>query len=202
MTNNMLGNALGLGAEPLRDFFALLASSNGMVWLHAFKRFLHRENPWPTFVPQWEIMLGVHQSPEEYEQALQLEGKKIDASAIAAMKKVVCAKTQVTVRLASATIEELGFLHGGTTEQVHAAIKMRGGMLCSSEVGPALRLFFKDQPKKEWLWIAMDAIPVANNRESIFFLARINNSLELRGGNGRADRHWNRHFRIVFVVPV
>ena len=197
----MLGNALALVAGPMKDFFTKLAGSDGMMWLAAFNRFLRKENPWSKFAVRFVVTLGLHKLPDAYKQAIEADGKKINSWGLDILQKVRCGKKQVEVHLAVATVEELGLPKGGTTDQLHAAIKAQGGQLCPAEVGPALRLLYKDQPKGEWLWLAMEAIPDSGGDLIVFRVARDDDGLWLGAGYGHPDSFWYPGGRIVFLVP-
>lgn len=203
MSQGMLGNLpLSEVRGPKGDLDEKLAGSEGLIWLNAFKRFLRKENPWASkFVVRWRVTLGLHKTPEAYEQALESAGFKISDWARNILKKVTCSETQVEISLTSATVAELGLTKGGTTEKLYAAILSQGGQLCPAEVGPALRLFLKNQPKDEWLWIAMEALSVSAGGLDVFLVGHDSRDLWLLAGDGRTVSHWAPGRRIVFVVP-
>jgi len=202
MSQGMLGNLpLSEVRGPKGDLDEKLAGSDGAMWLTAFKRFLRKKNPWPTFPVRWIVTLGVYKTPEAYEQALESAGFDITHWACSILKKITCSKEQIGVHLASATVAELGLPNGGTTTDVNTAIKVLGYLLCPAEVGPALRLFLKDQPKSEWLWIAMEAISDSDDDLNVFYVIHVDDDLCLGAGSGRPVDHWNPDSRIVFVAP-
>lgn len=202
MSESMLGNALAAVAGPLNDFLSKLAGSDGEMWLKAFKRFLRKENPWGSKFPvRWTVTLGLHKTPEAYEEALESNGMSISDWARGILKKVTCSKKQVEVHLARATVAELGLPKGGTTEQIHAAILASGGSLCPAEVGPALRLLYKDQSKGEWCYLAMEAISDSDGDLRVFNVGHGDGDLWLFAGNGHPDDCWRPGDGIVFGVP-
>jgi hypothetical protein len=198
---SMLGLIAPELAGPLSDFVQKLSGSDAAMWLIAFKRFLRKENPWPKFAVRFVVTLGLHKSPDGYKQAIEADGKKISQWGLDILQKVKCSKKHVEVYLAVATVKELGLPNGGTTDQLHAAIKVLGGQLCPSEVGPALRLLCKDQPKDEWLWLAMEAISDSVGGLDVFRLNSYSDGLWLFTGRGHPGNFWNPARRIVFIVP-
>ena len=56
------------------------------------------------------------------------------------------------------SVKELGFNDGAYYKDICTKALELGLELCPAEVGPALRLVYKDQSRGEWLRIAMEAI--------------------------------------------
>ena len=153
------------------------------------------------FPVRWTVTLGIHKTPEAYEQALEAEGFKIDDSARYILKKVRCSENHVEIHLTSATVAELGFPNGVFRKDLHAAILAQGGQLCHAEVGPALRMLLKNQPKGEWLLIDMEAISDSAGVPSVFNVEHDSDGLWLYPN---CDFPRNCLFpkdQIVFVVP-
>ena len=71
--------------------------------------------------------------------------------------------------------------------------------LCPAEVGPHLAIQYKDQPKGEILWVAMERIPGSDDRPSVFRVVRRGSGeLWLRDGWAPPDLRWYLGPRIVF----
>ncbi len=147
------------------------------------------------------VNLGAYKTPEAYVQALESAGFKIGNRARDILKKVKCSKTKVRIRLASATVGQLGLVCGGTTTELYAAILAQGYQLCPSEVAPIARILYKDQPKGQGFWIAMEAISDSNGDLLIFDVGQDHDGLWLDSVNGRPDAFWPHFFPFVFVVP-
>ena len=152
--------------------------------------------------PIWETLtLGLHKSPESYEQALESNGFKIGDWTRQILKKIVCEQAPTEIQLGSATVAELGLPKGGTTDQLHAALRALGLELCPAEVGPALRLLLKDQPKGEWLWLAMEAIASSDDDLRVFGVGTSADGLWLFTVDGHPGRRFDAGDRVVFAVP-
>ncbi len=195
MSDNMLGNALALVAGPMKDFFTKLAGTDGMMWLHAFNRFLRKENPWPKFAVRWVVTLGVLKTPEVYKEAL---GSNVSKWALDILKKITCFKKQVKLHLTDASFEEVGLIEGGTLDEFFAAVKSAGGMKCPAEAGPALRLLCKD---KEWRILLMDAISDSGGGLDVFGLSSHSDGLWLCTVGGRSGDRFSAGNRVVFAIP-
>ncbi len=81
-----------------------------------------------------------------------------------------------------------------------------GFELCPAEVGPQLRLQYKNQPNREHLWIAMEPISVPGISSLLFTVGRCNPRVYLSCSNGY-DRpigggtQWYPDSLFVFVLP-
>lgn len=97
----------------------------------------------------------------------------------------------------SPSVAELGFESGARYDKICAQALKMGLELCPAEVGPALSLAYGDQPKDEWLRIAMEAI-IACGDLNIFAVVH-DDELCLCGNYGDADGFSYADIRFVFV---
>jgi len=72
------------------------------------------------------------------------------------------------VDLIKVTIAELGFKNGARCDQIYARAKELGLELCPAEVGPQLRLQYKNQPNGEWILVAMEPITDSGGDLGVF----------------------------------
>ncbi|MBU6415364.1 hypothetical protein KGQ34_03970 [Patescibacteria group bacterium] len=99
------------------------------------------------------------------------------------------------------SVAELGFKDGAYRKDIYKRALKLGLELCPAEVGPQLRLQYKDQPMDEWLRIAMEPIITGSGGDlGVFIVGRGGGDLWLRGGGGH-DRFWIVSNRWVFVRP-
>ncbi|MFA4954776.1 MAG: hypothetical protein WC641_05685, partial [Patescibacteria group bacterium] len=70
--------------------------------------------------------------------------------------------------------------------------------LCPAEVGPHLRLDYKDQPLDEWLRIAMKQIIVPVGSPRAFYVARDADGTWLHSGWATPGITWNLSRSFVF----
>ncbi|OGL99714.1 hypothetical protein A2318_03175 [Candidatus Uhrbacteria bacterium RIFOXYB2_FULL_45_11] len=151
--------------------------------------------------PIWKIItLGFYKNPINYLLALK---ENVTNWAWHIMKGSTYSQTPMEVRLVCITVGELGLIKGGHTKELHAAILAQGGQLCPAEVGPALRLVYKDQPNGEKVWLAMEeALSPGGSTLQIFNLYCDDAGLFLSTGNGYRGYFWSPGDKIVFVAPV
>lgn len=146
------------------------------------------------------ITLGVHQSSSEYRKALQINGYRIGDYADHILNKVKVSETETQLDLVVKTVAELGFKDGARRDTIYTRAIEFGLELCPAEVGPALRLAYKDQPYGEWLRIAMEPIAASGGRLEVF-VVRGAGGRWLYGGSGAPDSFWFADSRWVFVAP-
>ena len=117
-------------------------------------------------------------------------------------QSVFTAATEETeVDLVVVSVAELGFKGGAYTRDIYKRAQEFGLELCPSEVGPQLRLQYKDQPMEEWLLIGMEPITDSDGILGVFYVERDGHDLWLGGYDGRPGCFWHGCYRWVFVRP-
>lgn len=110
------------------------------------------------------------------------------------------ADKETEVELIVVSNAELGFENGTTVKETYARAKELGLDLCPNEVGPQLRLQYKDQPKGEWLLVAMEPITDSVGNVGVFHVERRGDGkLWLGGSRGNPDHGWDASTRWVFL---
>lgn len=170
-------------------------------------RFLRSEvivtEPKPADFQTWRTLkLGTGlKTADDFRKALNKIGCIGDwADDILGKSAFMASDTESEVELVVRSVEELGFKDGATREQVYNRAKEIGLDLCPAEVGPQLRLQYKDQPKGEWLLIAMEPITGSGGGLDVFSVERNDGGRQwLSGRSGRPDYFWRGHNRWVFL---
>jgi hypothetical protein len=153
----------------------------------------------PTFRT---IKLGTGlKTADDFRDALKKDGYRIGdwANDIIGKPAFTASETETEVDLVVLTVAELGFKDGATRKDIYDRALERGLELCPSEVGPQLRLQYKDQPKGEWLVIAMEPITDSGGRLGVFYVGYDSVVRWLFALYGRPDRVWDADNRFVFV---
>ena len=78
-----------------------------------------------------------------------------------------------------------------TTEQIYERADRLNWDLCPAEVGPHLRLAYKDQPMNELLYIGMKQIAGRSGDPRVFSVARFDDGSWLNGRWARPTSRWN-----------
>ncbi|MDP3990944.1 MAG: hypothetical protein Q8P63_01470, partial [Candidatus Nealsonbacteria bacterium] len=73
--------------------------------------------------------------------------------------------------------------------------------LCPSEVGPQLRLQYRDQPNDEWIIVGMEPITDSGGSLRVLDVGRGDSGLWLYSYWSHPDRVWNPDDLLVFVLP-
>jgi len=98
-------------------------------------------------------------------------------------------------------IEELGiFAKVTTTKRVYTVAKKLGLSLCPEEVGPQLRIEYKDQPDGETLFIAMEPVLISSGYEKMFDVKCQGGKKWLGFTSGSSNYTWRPFDRFVFVI--
>lgn len=151
-------------------------------------------NVWKT------IKLGTLKNADEFRKAFKKDGFKIGDWGNDILKKpaFTVSSAEEEIQLANVSVADLGFKEGATYGNICAKAKELGLELCPNEVGPQLRLQYKDQPKGEYLRIAMEPIADSDGDLRIFNVECGVDALWLYGYYGFSGRFWNADDRFVF----
>lgn len=137
---------------------------------------------------------------KELGKLLIANGYRVSDYAGDLMKKMPTLKDQKTISLVIATPSVMRLTGNPTTEQIYERADKLNWDLCPAEVGPHLRLAYKDQPMNELLYIGMKQIADRSGGPNVFGVARDDGGLWLRGDwVGPADR-WGPAAQVVFSL--
>lgn len=137
---------------------------------------LHDFKMWKT------IKLGTGlKTTDDFRSAFTVAGMKIDGVSNDLLGKptFTVSGKPVEVDLVSVTLTELGFKDGATLRDIYKRAQELGLSLCPPEVGPQLRLQYKDQPVGEWLNISMEPIADSGGTPGVFAVTQYGGSLRL-----------------------
>lgn len=183
-----LVNKLG-GMEGVQRFLSgeLLVSATAKVW-----------KTWKT------IQLGTGlQTADDFRKEVVKAGMKIGDWANDILGKpaftATTSETETEVELVVASVAELGFKDGATRKDIYVRAQELGLDLCPPEVGPQLRLQYTDQPKGEWLVIAMEPITDSDGRLSLFGVVRDGDERFLDAFYGYPGLFWRGYYRFVVL---
>jgi hypothetical protein len=159
--------------------------------------------------PIWKtIKLGMCKSPDEYRKEFKQARISIGDWGNHILDRISCLQDEIEVNLVVLSVFELGFNRSAKYKDLCAKALELGLQLCPAEVGPALRLSYKDQPGGERLRIAMKAITDSYGcYDSIFEVVHEEevvyeeDELWLGGNCGVPDTRRSVRSRFVFVRP-
>lgn len=157
-----------------------------------------------TFTVFHTIKLGTHKDWKELKMALETAGCHIDSAVYDIVDKpaFTLASQESEVKLVVQSVADLGFEIGATYDEICARAKELGLELCPAEVGPQLRLQYKDDQVGEYYVIAMKLIPDSGGYPNLLGVGRY------RHGRGpvlwayyqKPDLYWDANMRFVFVL--
>ena len=211
MSKDMLGIAVRklvtLPGSELGLVCDLLEKLSDPEWVALTKRFLRKEKTWeavtaPDLKVFKTIKLGTGlRTADDFSRALAENGYGVSdwAKDILGKPEFMVASREIEVDLVVLTTAQLtGNSQGGTTAEVFAGAKRIGLDKCSAEVGPQLRLQYKDQPKVEWLLVGMDPIAGSHGYPDVFNVGHDVEDLWLSAYCGNPDSVWDADNRWVF----
>jgi hypothetical protein len=159
-----------------------------------------------TSFPEGEIkretVFAGGKSGKVYEQMLKQGRVTIIGSAedILESKDFVTLHKSEKVNLVLLTVGGLGFVNYPTTDQLYNKAQDLGLELCPPEVGPELRLKYRDQSLDEPTFIGMKQIVVSDGNPKIFGLEHHGLSFWFNGYWASPDFSWEPNAEFVFRI--
>ncbi len=153
---------------------------------------------WKTWMT---LRLGTFKNVEEIRQALKAGGNNINdwTNNILGKPAFTVSETEQDVELVNVSVRELGFKKGASYTDICERAQELGLDLCHVEVGPQLRLQWKDQPKGMFIVVGINTV-VENGLFDVFRLECDDNGMRyLDAVYGRADVEWNADICFIFV---
>ena len=159
----------------------------------------------PAHFQIWRtITLGTYKGVDAYRGALDAARIKIGVSAdeILGRPAFPYARTKTDVELVVLSAAELGVVESETSlSNVYRRASQVGLKPCPAEVGPQLRLDYRNQPLGEALDIAMEPVNTYSGDPTILTLVNWGTGLLLIGRDGRSESMVSRISRFVFALP-
>jgi hypothetical protein len=159
----------------------------------------------PAHLQIWRtITLGTYRGVDAYRDALDLARIKIGDSAdeILGRPAFPYATSKTDVELAVLSAADLGVESDQSSlAEVYKRARQAGLELCPAEVGPQLRLDYRNQPLGEALDIAMEPVATYSGDPTILTLVNWGTGLLLIGRDGRPESMVFRKSRFVFALP-
>lgn len=148
------------------------------------------------------IKLGTGlKTADGFRKSLEDNGIKVSSwtNDILGKSTFTVATKEVEIDLVVRSVAELGFKDGATRHQIYNRANEFGLDLCPAEVGPQLRLQYKDQPNGEWLIVAMNPIAGSNGDLRLFGIGRGDSDLLLDSCYDGPVGVWSAGDRFVFA---
>ncbi len=172
---------------------------------NGLKKFLSGLSPSKSDFKVWKtIKLGTGmKNARQFRLAIVKAGGKVGgvATDILGNPAFTVATEEVELDLVNVSVGELGFAKGATRREIYKRAIELGLERCPAEVGPQLRLQYKDQPMGKLLLIGMEPISDSGGYLDVFYVERSGDGLWLYCCNGYPDYVWDPDSRWVFVQP-
>jgi len=147
------------------------------------------------------IKIGTGLQPSDFEEAIKEKDCIVSdwAKDIISKPAFTVSQEEQEIKLVKLTVRELGFEEGATTKEIYERAQELVFKLCPAEVGPQLRLQYLDQPKGEWIRVAMKPITDSGGDLGVFRVAHGDGGRYLACLCGIPDRYWPADGTWVFV---
>jgi hypothetical protein len=156
-------------------------------------------------LPVWKtVTLGQHRGVDAVRNALDKPRIAIGDTADEVLGRPAFSfsSERRELDLVLVSVAQLGFgARGATLADIHARALGLGLDLCPEEVGPQLRLQYRNQPVGEFLHIAMKPQRTYQGAPIDFSLANSGAGLALLGGSASPELVISASVRFVFVRP-
>ena len=140
---------------------------------------------------------------DDFRKSLWDSGNKVSSEANGILGNYAFTFTvavkKIKIDLAIKSVGELGFKDGATRQRIYGRANELGLDLCPAEVGPQLRLQYKDQPEEEQLIVAMNPIADSGGALELFLVGRYGSVLWLYGYYDDPGLVWCAGHRFVFT---
>lgn len=157
-----------------------------------------------TFFPVWKtVRLGTGlKTADDFRQASTIAGCKISKGAenIISKPAFVVANEEIEIDLVVLSVAELGFENGAVCRDIYECAQELDLLFCPAEVGPQLRLQYKDQSIDEWLLVMMEPITGYDNIPDVFCVGLVGDSLLLVVRHASPDTFYRGGCRWVFAL--
>mgnify|MGYP003553042351 FL=1 len=143
-------------------------------------------------------------TPQQLEAELEARGFGISPEARFMMRSKGFTTEQQEEQITLVCIKVDDLFYDGqqhTTEQLFSRAKELGLEACPAEVGPCLRLTYKDQPLYEWVNVAMKQITPPDRDPSVFGVERNDNGSWLSDRWAPPDGNWGAGYEFVVRLP-
>ena len=193
------------GELNLGQIEAIVNKLGGMDGVHRFLSGEMMVKARECDFPVWKtIKLGTGlKTADDFRNALKAGSYIIGdlANDILGKPSFKAATKETEVDLVKVIVAELGFEQGARRDQIYERAKDLGLELCPPEVGPQLRLQYRDQPNNEWILVGMESILDSGGDLRVFDVGRDGSGLWLSGDWGSSDGFWGAGCQWVFVRP-
>jgi len=148
------------------------------------------------------VRLGTGLTAEDFLRALDIGGFITTNWAAEILRNPAfrVAAEKIEVNLIKASVDDLGFGRGALLNQIYdCARRKRGWGLCPAELGPQLRLQYRDQPDGEEIIVGMESIRGSADYPEIFDVECADGELYLNSRRGDLGFLWSADSEWVFV---
>jgi hypothetical protein len=194
------GSALAEVAGPLKDLAEKLGGKEGPIWLSALKKFLRKENPWPSFSVWKTIKVGMFRHGRDLCTFLKQKGFNLTLWTPGFLNKIEMASAETEIDLVILSVADMGF-SGADLASIYRRIEELDLESCSFEVAPCLRDQYREQLEGESLLVLSPLILDEMGATQLFSVYRDRLGLSLGTEYSSLKAVYRPNQRFVAVKP-
>jgi hypothetical protein len=161
--------------------------------------FIKKKHNQPPNFPVWRtVTIGKYKSAGAYLRALKNDEVEVDDHAIELLKYMFYAQQEQALELVQTTVRDIGFTEITRVDKIYKRVLELGDLL-PAEVGPALRLQYREEKLIDELLIVMEPVVDEARTLGVFRLQHEFEGMLLSAYCDRPDCKWAPHHKIVFL---
>ena len=154
----------------------------------------------PKFKIWMKLRLGTFKNAREILTCIKRSsGLQVTDWAAASMIHMTISSTESEIKIVKISAQDLGFKKAVSRAAIYDCARGHGLHLVPAEVGPQLRIVYRDQPLGEWLLMGMEPIKSGVGSSDIFVLASNLGALNIGTAFSSSEHKWPPSTRWVFA---
>lgn len=159
----------------------------------------------PQFPVSKTVKIGTGlKTPDDFKRAFKSRGCRIAFTVDSVFyneNSFTGSEMEKEMDLVFITVADLGFKSGASHWQIMSQAELMGLELCPAEIGPQLRLQYRDQERGERLFIGMEPVTAPGMGQTVFSVDHDSYGLAIGGNSWQPEVKWEADSRFVFVRP-
>lgn len=154
----------------------------------------------PKFKTWMKLQVGTCKNARELLTRIKRSGFQVtDWAAAGMIHGMTISSTESEIKIVKISARDLGFKKAASRAAIYDCARGHGLYLVPAEVGPQLRIVYRDQPLGEWLLMGMEPIASGVGTSDIFVLASNLGALNIGTAFSSPEHKWAPSTRWIFT---